>query len=97
MNVRWTPEAEQDRSDIIDHIPLDNPLAAIEMDELFSHTAARLADFPSLGHSGLVAGTREFIPHESYRLVYEISGESVWILALVSTSRRWPPLGSRHA
>jgi toxin ParE1/3/4 len=67
------------------------------MDELFSQTAARLADFPLLGHPGLVSGTREFIPHESYRLVYEISDESVWILALVSTSRRWPPFGAPNS
>ncbi len=91
MNVRWALEAEQDRFDIIDYIAMDNALAAIDMDELFGHAATRLADFPYLGHPGLIAGTQELIPHESYRLVYEISGETVWILALVNTSRQWPP------
>jgi len=33
----------------------------------------------------------ELIPHESYRLVYEIDGDVVWILTLVHTARRWPP------
>ena len=37
------------------------------------------------------AGTRELIPHESYRLVYEIEGTTVWVLALVHTARQWPP------
>jgi len=32
------------------------------------------------------------IPHESYRLVYEIEGETVWVLALVHTARLWPPV-----
>jgi toxin ParE1/3/4 len=30
------------------------------------------------------------VVHASYRMVYEISNESVWILALIHTSRLWP-------
>jgi toxin ParE1/3/4 len=60
------------------------------MDELFSDAAARLVDHPKLGRPGKIQGTRELIPHENYRLVYEISGEAVWMLALVHTARQWP-------
>ena len=42
------------------------------MGELFSDAAARLAEHPKLGTLGKIPGTRELIPHESYRLVYEI-------------------------
>ena len=42
MKVVWTPEAEQDRSDIMDYIAVDNPLAAVKMDELFDLAATRL-------------------------------------------------------
>lgn len=94
MKVRWTPEAEQDRSDMWDYIAGENPLAAIRMDELFSDAAAKPADFPHIGRTGIIPGTRELIPHESYRLLYQVEGETVWILALVSTSRQWPPLPS---
>ena len=62
------------------------------MDALFSEAAATLADHPHLGKPGLVTGTRELIPHESYRLVYEIDGEVVWVLALVHSARLWPPV-----
>jgi plasmid stabilization system protein ParE len=62
------------------------------MDELFSEAVARLADHPRLGRPGTIPGTRELCPHESYRLVYEIDGETVWILTLVHTARQWPPL-----
>lgn len=92
MKVRWTPEAEQDRSDVWDCIAGDNPLAAVRMDELFSDAAAKLADFPHIGRTGKIPGTRELIPHESYRLVYEVEGETLWILAVVHTARQWPPL-----
>ncbi len=92
MSVIWTPEALQDRAEIWDYIAADNPQAAARMDELFSDAAARLAEHPNLGKPGQVPGTRELIPHESYRLVYEIERKTVWILALVHTSKQWPPV-----
>jgi len=91
VRVVWTPEAEQDRADIWDYIAADNAAAAARMDLLFSDAAARLVDFPKLGRTGRIPGTRELIPHESYRLVYEVEGETLWVLALVHTARRWPP------
>jgi plasmid stabilization system protein ParE len=68
-----------------------NPQAAVSMDQLFSTAADRLADFPEQGRIGIVTGTRELFPHENYRLVYELEADVVWILALVHTSRLWPP------
>lgn len=92
MRVVWTPEAQQDRSDIWDYIAADNPYAAVRIDEIFSDAASRLTQHPMLGKPGIIPGTREFILHESYRLVYQIDGETVWILTLVHTARLWPPL-----
>lgn len=94
MRVVWTPEAEQDRDDIWETIAADNPLAAVQMDQLFTEAAAKLEDFPLLGHAGMILGTRELIPHASYRLVYEtaIDENTVWVLALVHTARHWPPV-----
>lgn len=92
MRVVWTPEAEQDRDDVWDYIATDNVAAAARMDELFSDAVAQLADFPLIGQAGKIAGTRELILHESYRLVYEVEGETIWVLALVHTARRWPPI-----
>lgn len=94
MKVVWTPEAQEDRAGIWDHIAGDNPRAAAGMDALFSAAAARLAGHPKLGRPGKIPGTRELIPHENYRLVYEIEGETVWVLALVHTARQWPPVRS---
>lgn len=92
MKVIWTPEAEQDRDEVWTYIATDNPRAAARMDELFSNAAARLADHPKLGRTGKISGTRELVVHESYRLVYEIDGEIVWILTLVHTAQQWPPV-----
>jgi len=92
VKIVWTPEAEKDRDDIWLYIAANNVRAAIKLDELFSEAVVRLADHPKPGRTGKIAGTRDVIPHESYRLVYEIDGETVWVLALVHTARRWPPV-----
>ena len=90
MRVFWATAAEHDRSDIFVYTRQGNPLAAIQMDHLFAEWAARLAGHPLLGQAGLIPGTRELIPHENYRLVYEVQSDTVWILALVQTARTWP-------
>jgi len=91
VRVVWTSEARQDRADIWDFIAADNPNAAGRMDQLFSDAAATLATLPSRGRHGQIAGTRELVPHENYRLVYEIEDEKVWVLAIVHTAWLWPP------
>ncbi len=92
MKVTWTPPTLQDRLAIWDYIAADNPRVAARMDELFSDAAARLVDHPKLGRPGKIAGTRELVAYESYRLVYEIERETVWVLVLIHTARQWPPL-----
>jgi toxin ParE1/3/4 len=90
VRVVWTPEAEQDRVDIWNHISEDKPGAAARLDSLFSDTASSLITLPTLGKPGKIPGTRELLPHQHYRLVYEIERDTVWILALVHTARQWP-------
>ncbi len=92
MTVIWTPEAQQDRADIWDYIAAEDPRAAARMDKRFSDAVAALVKHPKLGKPGKISGTHELIPHESYRLVYEIERETIWILALVHTARAWPPV-----
>ena len=90
--VLWTPEAQQDRAVIWEYIAAVNPLAAARMDECFSEAAALISRHPQIGKPGKIPGTREVIPHESYRLVYEVHNETAWVLTLVHTARRWPPI-----
>ncbi|WP_081949079.1 type II toxin-antitoxin system RelE/ParE family toxin [Litchfieldella xinjiangensis] len=90
MRVLWTTKAVTDRVAIWDYLEERNPQAAFNIDQRFSAAADRLADFPEQGRPGIVPGTRELFPHENYRIVYELEGDTVWILALVHTSRLWP-------
>lgn len=61
------------------------------MDALFAEAAGRLAEPPHLGRTGLIPGTPELVPHESYRLVYEVVGNSVWISAPVHAMAAFGP------
>ena len=80
MTVVWTPQAEQDRSDIWDYIAADS--AAARVDQLFSG-CRQARHTPRIGKPADVPGVRELVPHERYRLAYEIAPDgTVWILAL---------------
>lgn len=92
MRLEWTATAKRDLKDIIEYIWLDNPQAARRMNTRFRAVARLLAHSPYSGKLGAVAGTREFVAHSNYRIVYQITGETVSITALVHTSRQWPPV-----
>lgn len=91
MRVVWLKAAKEDRLETLNYIAADNPAAAERMDTLFSEAAERLGELPQIGRPGSIAGTRELIPHENYRLIYQVDDDTVWILALIHTSRQWPP------
>lgn len=91
MKVQWTRQAINDRASIFDYL-LDKSLqAALSIDRAFEQAALQLGRFPYSGRTGLVAGTRELLPHPSYRLVYVVAEYPLVILAVVHTSRQWPP------
>lgn len=92
MKILWTPQAVRDREQIFTYIEAENPRAAIHTDTLFGDAVGRLVDFPELGKPGLIAGTRELIPHKHYRIVYATAPDAVWVLAIVHTARCWPPV-----
>ena len=86
----WTPEAVGDREAIFDHILADNPMAALAMDELFEAQSLQLIAQPHLGRLGRVAGTREWVAHPSYVLIYDLLGPQIRLLRVLHTARQWP-------
>lgn len=94
MRVQWTQRAELDRLDIWQHVAADNPQAAERLDELFGHAAERLSAHPRMGRPGRIAGTRELVVNESYRLVYELdeAANTLLILVVLHNARQWPPM-----
>ncbi len=94
MKLVWTLPAREDRKAIREYIAADNPSAALDLDELLSARAARLADHPGLGRPGRLKGTRELVAHQNYILIYDVVGELVRVLRVLHAARQWPP--ARH-
>ncbi len=90
MRVFWSPQAVADREAIWEYIAADDPSAAARVDTDLEAAVGGLAEHPGLGRPGLLPGTRELFPVPNYRVVYEINGDEVWVLAIVHTSRLWP-------
>ena len=91
MKLVWTRPASTDRKRIREYIAQDNRAAALALDELFSETADRLVEYPSLGRPGRVAGTRELVAHRNYILAYDVAGDLVRVLRVLHAARQWPP------
>lgn len=93
MKLVWTLPARDDRKSIREYIAVDNPRAAIDLDELLSEKAARLLDHPGLGRPGRLKGTRELVAHPNYILIYDVMGDWVRVLRVLHAARHWPPTG----
>ncbi|MFC3941453.1 type II toxin-antitoxin system RelE/ParE family toxin [Pseudomonas gingeri NCPPB 3146 = LMG 5327] len=92
MKLIWTDPAIADRLTIYDHIDVENPRAAVELDTLFVQAAEHICNHPAMGRNGKIPGTREWVVHRHYLLVYEHIADKVLMLAVVHTARQWPPL-----
>ncbi|ESQ80285.1 type II toxin-antitoxin system mRNA interferase toxin, RelE/StbE family [Asticcacaulis benevestitus] len=90
MKTAWTLEARIDRSEIYTRIEDDDPVAALNMDELFEKRAADLIKHSMLGRAGRVSGTRELVVHPNYILIYDIAGDTIRILRVLHAAQHWP-------
>jgi toxin ParE1/3/4 len=91
MEVKWLARALANLTDEADYIAKESPANA---KAFFTHvlaSAEQLKEFPHLGRSGRVAGTRELvITHYPYIVPYRIKNGAVEILRVFHTARPWP-------
>ena len=90
MRLVWKRSAKADRKEVFAYVEKNNLVAADTLDALFEEKASLLAHYPHMGRTGRLVGTREWVVHPSYILVYEVSEEAVHILRVLHTARRWP-------
>lgn len=91
MRIRYTPNARECLADIHDYITTENPKAAKAVIALIRQQILTLTQYPQVGRSGRINGTRELIikPYP-FIVAYRLEADEVHILAVVHTSRRWP-------
>jgi toxin ParE1/3/4 len=88
MRLVFADPAERDLDSIIDYIALDNPSAAEKVYRAIVAAAEGLINFPEMGRSGRLPGTREFsLSSLPYLIVYEVGADVVTILAVFHGAR----------
>ena len=91
MRPEWTRRALRALDGIADHIAQDNPRAARRTVHRVQQAVTQLADHPSLGRTGRVAGTRELIVAGTPFIVpYRVREGSLEILTVFHAARIWP-------
>lgn len=90
MKINWSNEASTDIEDIDRFIALENPVAAANLFELLTETVEKIAQMPYIGRTGRVAGTREFVAHPNYIIVYKVMLDEILILRILHGRRKYP-------
>lgn len=86
--IRWTTEALDQLEAFVKRIQLDNPTAARNFAQAIVDRIEQLADFPGLGRSGEMSGTRELVS-SPYVIVYRSTEEVVEILYIWHGAQDW--------
>lgn len=91
MELEWTVFALEDRNSIFDYIEADSPQAAVIVDDRIEEQVERLLQFPEMGRTGRIEGTRELaIQNTPYVVAYRPVGEIILLLRVLHGARQWP-------
>lgn len=91
MEIRISPEAEQDLLEIFDYILQDNPAAAGKVLDTIENEITHLSRHPYLGRPGRVPRTRELIIADlPFVIPYQVTENTLEILRVYHSARKWP-------
>jgi len=91
VRIRWLKRASQDLNHVQDYIAQDNPHAAIETVLSIIETAEKLIEYPGIGRSGRIEGTRELvISGTPYFLPYRVKEDRIEIMRVMHGAQKWP-------
>ncbi|HXI13218.1 MAG TPA: type II toxin-antitoxin system RelE/ParE family toxin [Thermoanaerobaculia bacterium] len=91
--VEWAESAIADLIAAVDYIARDSPSYAASLAVQADQAALSLADFPNRGRRVREypkPASRELILGGSYRLIYQVSGTTVSVIAILHSSRNLP-------
>ena len=91
MQVRWLRKALANLDAEANYIARDNPAAAGQVVAAIIEAVTRLQKYPALGRPGRVIGTRELvIPGTPYVVPYRVRRNSLEVLRVFHSARKWP-------
>lgn len=88
--VDWSDEAQFDIAGIQFYIEQFNPIAAHDLRQTIEQAAERLPFMPFAFRPGRVRGTREYVVHQNYILIYKVGAVSVEVLRVLHSRQQYP-------
>lgn len=88
--VDWSDEAQFDLAEIQFYIEQFNHIAAYDLRQTIEQAAERLAFMPFGFRHGRLSGTREYVVHPNYILVYKVGTASIEILRVLHSRQQYP-------
>jgi toxin ParE1/3/4 len=90
LPVVWLETALIDLAEITTYIADRNPAAAIKLNYRLQEDAELLGELPAIFRRGPVPGTRQFVSHPNYILIYRVTTVAVEILNVVHSRQQYP-------
>lgn len=91
MRVAWTESSLDDLRSLRFYLAEHNPEAAKKVALAILEGVESLIDFPASGRPGRLPETRELVITGSrYVVVYRVRDETLQILRVLHSARRWP-------
>ena len=90
LPVVWLETALIDLTEITTYIADRNPAAAINLNYRLHDDAELLGELPAIFRRGPVPGTRQFVSHPNYILIYRVTTVAVEILNVVHSRQQYP-------
>jgi toxin ParE1/3/4 len=92
MPIKWLRTALRNLDHHASYIAKDNPGAARRAVERVRAAVGRLPQYPNMGRSGRIPGTRELIVGGTpWIIVYRVRADAVEIIRVLHGAQRWPP------
>lgn len=90
LEVDWRPIARLQLDATIQYLRDRNIGAAERLEQAFHASIERLCVIPFIGRVGRVRGTREWIVHPNYQIIYRVTDEAVIVLRVLHSRQRYP-------
>ena len=90
LNARWDAEARLQLDNIVQYIRDRNAAAAERLEQSFQTSVERLCAMPMIGRPGRVPGSREWVVHPNYLIVYRVTEATIDIIRVLHSRQRYP-------
>ena len=86
----WRPRALDQLDSLVGYIAERDKTAAERIEAMVHRSSDTIVKLPMAGRPGRVAGTREWVVHPNYILIYRLSRTQIIILRFVHARQQYP-------